>query len=223
MFDHINVHDNMSQPDATRPPQLNQTVCGCHCRCRSGSAQDGEDGSKDEDGVSTLAGSENSADRDDHVSFSGETALNASFEGHMPTPTPSEYVAELRARIEQFIDAADGFQQTMGTDMTSHILGQNRFLRDFDADSIRPEPSSDVHSVVTSDARSVRPISPGPGIGGWTKEIPEECYFLVRPLRLTPQHRYCRGLVASHLVLRDEEAFVARENGLRVNGHFQEG
>jgi hypothetical protein len=222
MFEHHNVHDDLSHPDATRPPQLNQTVCGCHCGLGNGSAQEGDDGSKDGDGGSTVAGSEDSDIRDDYVSFSGDTALDASFEGHIPTSVPSEYLAEHRARIERFVNAVDGFQQLTGVDISSHFLGQSGFFDDYDADSMRPEPSSDVHSVVTSDARSVRPISPGPGIGHWVEEVPEEYHFVVRPLRLTPQHRYCRGLVASHLVLRDEETFLVRENTLHVDGHLQE-
>jgi hypothetical protein len=65
-----------------------------------------------------------------------------------------------------------------------------------------------VHSVYSTDARSVHCSSPGPGLGAWageeeTKDIAFEYYFLCRPLRLTPQRRYCRGLVASHLILND--------------------
>jgi len=222
MFDHHGAHEDLSQPDATRPPQLNQTVCGCRCGRGIGSAQEGDDGNKDGDCVSTLVGSEDSDSGDGSVSFSGDTALNASFEGQIRTPVPSEYVTELRARIERFLNGADGFQHLVSVDISSHLPGQNDFLHDFDADSMRPEPSSDVHSVVTSDARSVRPMSPGPGIGEWVEEGSNDYHFLARPLRLTPQHRCCRGLVASHVVLRDEEAFVAREIGLRGDGHLQE-
>ncbi|KAF2682667.1 hypothetical protein K458DRAFT_390588 [Lentithecium fluviatile CBS 122367] len=208
MFDHHDIHDNLSHPDATRPPQLNQTVCGCHCGRGSGSGQQSEsDGNKDGDGVSvsTLVGSDDSDEGQDLASYSGETALNASFEGHMMSPSPSEYVEDFRARVERFINGAEGFQQIINVEIPSHLLGQNGFLRDFDADSMRPEPSSDVNSVVTPDTRSVRPISPGPGIGNWVEDGPGEYHFLIKPLRLTPQHRYCRGLVASHLVMRDEE------------------
>jgi hypothetical protein len=66
--------------------------------------------------------------------------------------------------------------------------------------------SNDPFSTVSSDIeiRSIHCVSPGPGLGAWTEDIVLEKYhFLDSPLRLTPQRRYCRGLVASHLVVRD--------------------
>jgi hypothetical protein len=213
MFEHHDVHDNLSQPDSTRPPQLNQTVCGCRCGRGSASVPEGDGGSNEDDGASTCAASDDYNMENDYVSFSGDTALNASFEGHIPDVVPFEYVADLRARVELFVNAVAGFHQTSGIDHPSHVVDYHGILREFDADSMRPEPSSDVHSVVTSDSRSIRPISPGPGIGGWAEEVPEDHRPGIRPLRLTPQHRHCRGLVASHLVLRDEESF---------DNHFRE-
>ncbi|OCK83828.1 hypothetical protein K432DRAFT_379128 [Lepidopterella palustris CBS 459.81] len=68
-----------------------------------------------------------------------------------------------------------------------------------------PDGSGD-HSLASSTILSVRCGTPGPGLGGWTEEAPllPNYHFLKSPLRLTPQRRYCRGLVAAHLVLDDD-------------------
>lgn len=65
-----------------------------------------------------------------------------------------------------------------------------------------------IHSVFSPDSGSIRCISPGPGLGAWTeqeevRDAPLVYHFLVRPLRLTPQLRYCRGAIASHLIMDD--------------------
>jgi hypothetical protein len=82
------------------------------------------------------------------------------------------------------------------------------------SNSMRTQPGSeDIQSVVTANVRSCRCISPGPELGAWTSEEwalgdrrrppVSDNLFLASPLRLTPLRRYCRGSVASHLVLRD--------------------
>lgn len=60
-------------------------------------------------------------------------------------------------------------------------------------------------SRATSGSRSagtLSPMSPGPGIGRWAPEY----YFLVTPLRLSPQYEHCRGHQSSHLVARDDHS-----------------
>lgn len=217
MFHHQEVHDPVSHPDGTRPPQLNQTVCGCRCGRGTGGVQESERDDEGVDGLSTIVASDDS-DMEEYVSCSGDTELNTTIEGPVPDP---EYLAYVRARVEHFVNTTEGALHVSGVDLPSHFPDQNVIFSDHDADSMRPEPSSDAHSVVTSDSRSIRPMSPGPGIGYWTHED-AEYYFRARPLRLTPQHQYCRGLVASHLVMRDQEVVMAPDNGFRVDGHLQE-
>lgn len=206
MFGHHEVNDTMSQPDGTRPPQLNPTVCGCRCGRGSGSVQEGERDGEGGDGAATVVASDDS-EMEEYVSYSGDTALDASIERLVPDPVVAEYQAERRARIEQFVNTTAGLLPATGVELASTpspFLDQNALFRDYDVDSMRPEPSSDAHSVGASDTRSIRPMSPGPGIGTWV----EEYHFVVGPLRLTPQHQYCRGLVAS--VLRDQEVVMGR-------------
>jgi len=73
------------------------------------------------------------------------------------------------------------------------------------------------HSLASSSFSSVSYEAPGPGLGGWIEEIPVAGYhFSKSPLRLTPQRRYCRGLVAAHLVLNDDYPQSILEEDLKA-------
>jgi hypothetical protein len=68
------------------------------------------------------------------------------------------------------------------------------------------ENFSGTYSRATSGSRSagtLSPMSPGPGMGAWALV---EYYFLVTPLRLSPQYEHCRGHQSSHLVARDDQS-----------------
>ncbi|KAF2791551.1 hypothetical protein K505DRAFT_419056 [Melanomma pulvis-pyrius CBS 109.77] len=200
------ISPEILSPD--RPPQLNETVNGCGCRCGDrGVAEEGDGGSNDGDNTSTLVGSEIALDEEFPPSSDGP-------EQHVNVGTfrasPAEEVRqmnEVQTRFGVFENGAEGFRPT------PHMVAMEESLDDGMADSMNNEPphSSDDQSAITSDARSVRCMSPGPGIGGWIAEEFQlndchfiEYHFLVKPLRLTPQHRYCRGLVSSHMVVPDE-------------------
>ncbi|KAF2467581.1 uncharacterized protein BDR25DRAFT_267112 [Lindgomyces ingoldianus] len=206
-----------------RPPQLNQTVCGCW----SGSGcnhivDEGVDSgrSSSEDGASTQmletlgVASDHSEidevfppcsdDPEEHVSLESFAAQRSSF-------YPEEEIREIRTKFGGFLNSTEGFrlsQHAIGIEeRPMHVHRVHILLHDGDdaANSMRNEPnSSDDHSIVTSENMSVRCMSPGPGLGSWIEDRVNGYHFLDSPLRLTPQRRYCRGLVASHLVLRDD-------------------
>ncbi|KAF2705219.1 hypothetical protein K504DRAFT_448799 [Pleomassaria siparia CBS 279.74] len=185
------------------PPQLDQAVDGCDCRCNSGGVVgEGNEDSNEEDDTSTLVNSE----EDSPPSTNGpEAHVSVNFFGALATDD-TRRENEVRTRLEIFEMGEDGG----GFGMGELYVGQRRaqFVDDGMADSMRNEPDGNENqSVVAPDARSVRNISPGPGIGIWAAEELElnghqfnEYHFLVRPLRLTPQRRYCHGPVTSNMV-----------------------
>lgn len=234
---HHDVYENPSQPDpevlsATRPPQLNPTICRCRCtRMSEGVSQEGDSGNED-DAASTLVGSDNSQLGDDFPTGSDEAGQHATIRLARPqAPTGNGHVDEFRARIGLSIDVAERFragQPLMNMADLSLPPYQLRFPQEYEdtTDSLINEPGSDIHSVVTSGPRSVRCGSPGPGVAyagawadeTWTERFQLDYHFVVRPLRLSAEHQYCRGLVASHLVLRDEATFMDLGEGLLGGG-----
>lgn len=196
---------------ADRPPQLNGTVCSC----QSGSGCNhelGGDNERDihEDGASvtsltTLVASNNSeADESSPESPDGpehrvETEV---FEAQLVSIRGTASFEEIRARFGGSINMVDRNRRTQ------RALGVGGDDDDM-ADSMMNEPlESGDHSVIVSDKGSVRCMSPGPGVGAWTDGLKlgmgtRKYYFIVSPLRLTPQRRNCRSLLASHLVAGD--------------------
>jgi len=172
---------------ANRQPQFNQTTIGCGCQCGN-RGEDSDGGSNEDDNASTLVAS----------NFDSDEEFPSSADGP-----------------EQHVNAGAFREDTRGSNEDPRMRPRAQPLRGEMVDSMRTEfDSSDEHSVVASDTRSVSRISVGPGIGDWTNEDFHfnelhwnEYYFVVRPLRLTPQRRYCRGLVASHMVVRDEDSY----------------
>lgn len=68
-FNMCNSNEGQQDPDfglhsssSSRPPQLNQTVCGCRCGCGIGHGNEHEDNDRDEDGAMTLVASDASDD-----------------------------------------------------------------------------------------------------------------------------------------------------------------
>ncbi|KAH7124070.1 hypothetical protein B0J11DRAFT_329908 [Dendryphion nanum] len=206
-------HATREPPSATRPPHLNGTVCGCQsgsgCNHELGGDEVGDDHGEGASitSLETLVASNNSeADEifppsPDSPEQQFELEL---FEVQQLSPWEMASFEEIRAR---FGDSSNRFDRMS---RIQQILG----LGDDDApDSLKNEAfESGEHSVVVSEKESIRGMSPGPGIGtwaeGWTGGLNLELglkkyYFIVSPLRLTPQRRNCRGLVASHLIIGD--------------------
>ncbi|KAF2187736.1 hypothetical protein K469DRAFT_105890 [Zopfia rhizophila CBS 207.26] len=195
--------NDLEEVSPDRPPQRNTAVCGCRCGCGCGILEGSESGNNDDD------------DQDFPLSSDGPEAhvKVAAFEVRQPS-LPSwngEEIREVRTRYGGYLNGTEGFR------LSQHVVGKEedhpmwcyrgRNLHDHDdaSDSMKNEPhGSDDHSTVTSEVISVRCMSPGPGLGTWAEDPRMSKYhFLATPLRLTPQLRYCRGLVASHLILED--------------------
>lgn len=215
-YDEHNKIPFQPDPEAVtphRPPQLNEAICGSRCGCR---CSKGEGGKNDDDSAATLVASDTSDAGEEYRTTSNRVPRHVNNE-------PAEQNDEIRARIGIYENGAEGFRvhpHVMGMEGVSFRPHRGTPTEDSDDDRAvsmynHPPRASDEHSVVTPGARSVRCISPGPGLGAWADDFPlSEYHFLAPPLRLTPQHRYCRGLVASHLVARDDIAFMDVENGL---------
>ncbi|KAF2739207.1 hypothetical protein EJ04DRAFT_355173 [Polyplosphaeria fusca] len=217
---------NMPMPEMVspdRPPQLNGTVCGCRCGCGCDGDLGGE-GNCNEDRASvrtmeTLVASEEVSDDEEESPPSSdgpEQHIQDGFSIQQTQPWGHASFREIRARFGGYLHSAHSSERMDVMELPGLRLAQASFMEDYDdlAHSMKNEPSSDVHSVVSSDARSVRCISPGPCLGAWVEDPGlKEYHFSSRPLRLTPQRQFCRGLVASHLVLVDD---VMHGDGVEV-------
>ncbi|KAK7182100.1 hypothetical protein DPSP01_008259 [Paraphaeosphaeria sporulosa] len=174
---------------ASRPPHLNQTVCGCRCGRASGHSRGSDDDDRQNDDTLTLVGSDTS---DNEFGFRSEATLDEAVDTSRILASQSPF--------------QEGFSRVSSPGMPAghSLYGSPGSESDYSdtADSMDNEPSSDAHSEMTADSRSVHPMSPGPGQGAWADL---EYHFLARPLRLTPQAQYCRGVVASHLILDDDQ------------------
>ncbi len=217
MFDAHDAHNNASQPDATIPPS--QPVYGYRCGSGCGGSQEGDGGSREDDAASTLVASDESDVGEVFPDHTADTGQSAGFDVPTPPPAAAAYTDEFLTRMERFISAEDAQH---AIEINNQVLHSSQMGMDQDMDSMWNEPDPDGHSDIASRAASARCISPGPGLGAWADDYHLEYHFVVRPLRLTPQHRYCRGLVASHLVLRDEDIYREGEDGLHVNGRLHQ-
>lgn len=216
--------------NADRPPQLNGTVCscqsgsGCNHELEGGSGSDvhgdEEPSPQSPDGPEQRVEPETGF-QSNHNTFEGHHHHMVSLWG-----TTTATFDEIRARFGGSFNRLDRMRRTQ------RALGLTGATGDDDdiPDSLINEPlESGDHSVVVSEKGSVRCISPGPGVGAWTTdglrlgmgmgmgmemEI-RQYYFVVSPLRLTPQRRNCRGLLASHLVVGDSSA-----NSSDVSNYF---
>ncbi|KAF2442552.1 hypothetical protein P171DRAFT_69426 [Karstenula rhodostoma CBS 690.94] len=174
---------------ASRPPHLNQTVCGCRCGRASGHSRGGDDGDRQNDETLTLVGSDTS---DNEFGFLSESTLGEDIDTSRFLAGQSPFHGESRV-------SSPGMP-------TAHSLYSNpgsESAYSDTADSMDNEPGSDAHSEMTADSQPIHPMSPGPGLGAWADL---EYHFLARPLRLTPQAQYCRGVVASRLILDDDQS-----------------
>lgn len=161
--------------DPTRQPQLNPTVCGCHCGRASGLfGSDGE------------GGSDSDADRSYWEGEEGATYAP----GTLP---PSPFQSSTTRLDTPFVDfevSHDGFQ--LGS---AKITIENPFRtihaypklleRVGSPDSLVNHISSDVPSMSSSGILTQRSSNPGPvfnGLGTWT-----EYHFDTPPLPLAPQ------------------------------------
>lgn len=212
-----------------RPPQLNERTRSAARRCLGGREPEGDgDSSGDNDGASTrsldtlVASNEFDADEDFPPSSDGpeEHAHLEIFELELDnvasreTSDINEFVARLSTMRRNERLPFDG-HGIGGDDHGLHVRGPySRNHQDDLPSSMRNEharSSNGGFSTMSSDVdmASVHCISPGPGLGAWTRTegmvvvVERYHYFLDSPLRLTPQRRYCRGLVASHLVVHD--------------------
>ncbi|KAF2270549.1 hypothetical protein CC78DRAFT_528304 [Lojkania enalia] len=196
-----------------RPPQLNETICGCRCgcgcTCATGGDNESDDGGASSHTIETLVASNDSdsGNRDySPRSDALESLANAEiFEVQQAQAFREDEFEEFQPELKTYSSDSEDVRFSW-----DRLIRLEQDLDDF-PDSLKNEPhGSDDHSSVTAfDLGSIRCISPGPGIGAWTDDAGVRKYhFLVTPLRLTPQRRYCRGLVASHLVLGDDRAFT---------------
>lgn len=179
----------MFNPSPSRPPHLNQTVCGCRCGRASGHSRGSDGDDRQDDETLTLIASDAS---DDEFGSQSESTLGEHVDGHLIAGQSAFHGSSSRTS-DSAMDA--GHPTFSGAGSESNYSDR--------ADSMVNEPGSDAQSMFTADSRSIHPMSPGPGIGEWAV-LPYEYYFLARPLRLTPQLQYCRGAVASHLILSDD-------------------
>jgi hypothetical protein len=199
-----------------RPPQLNKTVCGCRCgRVQTGQVADDTGGRNDEDGASThsletLVAS-NQSEADAEFPASPDAVTDRTSDGEHAMSGRQREVQEMQMRLGDFLGNVDILRAresvVLGEELSLLLFHPNAFEGSVNSMSVEPYGSDD-HSMVSSGVRSIRSISPGPGIGAWTEDVDVDLgmntyHFRETPLRLTPQRRYCRGLVASHLVLHD--------------------
>jgi len=232
-FPEANEHSYRQSPDISpnRPPQLNESNCSCHSRCAgcSGESEGDGGGTRDGDNDSTLVGSEPDsnadADEDLHLNISPSDGPedHVVLEAFEETPTfCDEAITEFLARYLSGSEES-GFSEHMHLismdELAAHL--RQTCSRGYDDDSISMQNhggSEDQRSVMSSYAGSVTCATPSQmlrGLGdlfdddGVLREFPyvgmNRNYFVGvgKPLRLTAQRRNCRGLVASHLVVRD--------------------
>ncbi|KAF1995899.1 hypothetical protein P154DRAFT_526003 [Amniculicola lignicola CBS 123094] len=213
-----------------RPPQLNETVCGCRCGCGCSNVFLGSDGADDE-------GNRGSVFRDNRASVSDQSDIGddplspngpeqhitlESFESRRLSPLPlrENNVYEIQTRYGGYVNDVHGFrlsQRTVGQDPLPRLFrSRSRPVFENSPDSMNNESvNNEERSNATSGDVNIRCMSPGPGIGAW---VDEGYYFHDHPLRMTPQRRLCRGVVASHMVLRDDETLVDGEDGFLDDG-----
>ncbi|KAF2118447.1 hypothetical protein BDV96DRAFT_386604 [Lophiotrema nucula] len=201
---------------ANRPPQLNETVCGCRCGCGCSGLLEGDGG--DGGSTSTRETTLFDPDEEDPQSSDGPEAhvTPDMFAVRQALPWMVGDTREVPTRYGSFDYDNDGFrpsQRVIGIeDQPLRPISDVRYSEiSENDDSMVNGTASDTHSVITPNVRSIRPMSPGPGLGHWIGDtVHSENYFLAKPLRLTPQRRFCRGLVASHLVVRDDAPRTGR-------------
>lgn len=221
-----------ANPDK-RPPQLNETICGCSCGCGCNGDLGGEgidQGGSVHTNDTLVEVSDDEEEEFPPSSDGPEQHAQDTFSIQRTQSWHQATLSEIRHRFGNQLHDAQGFQLNehhRHLDVPAFRLPRAAFLlHDYDdmGCSVKNHPGSDDHSVISSDARSVRCISPGPGLGSWIerwegdaglKEYPG--HFSSRPLRLTPQRQFCRGLVASHLVLIEDGVAVDAAEGFFRN------
>ncbi|OCL02356.1 hypothetical protein AOQ84DRAFT_187888 [Glonium stellatum] len=208
-----------------RPPQLNMTVCGCRCGCGCNFNGDSEDASSEDEGAAfrmpqTFNAIPNMTSADvtfPHSSKRPESLLSTqSCKPRSPAaPRGRAQSQRIETPYSEFLMSEQGFhliERSSSPEGFEHVFIRrdgHLLARTKTPNSMANEPCNNGdHSLASSGFLSVSCQTPGPGLGGWIEEIPITGYhFLKSPLRLTPQRRYCRGLVAAHLVLDDDMTF----------------
>lgn len=208
-----------------RAPQLNMTVCGCRCGCGCGLNGSSEGASSEDEGAAVrmpqmfnAIPNMTSADVTFPQSSSGPERPSGTQNFELQSPVPLHGHGEVQmieTPYSGFLMSEQGFHLTeyagsledferMLIRRDGHLLGGAET-----PNSMANEPyNTKDHSLASSGFSSVSCETPGPGLGGWIEEIPVAGYhFSKSPLRLTPQRRYCRGLVAAHLVLNDDMTY----------------
>lgn len=169
-----------------RPPHLNETVCGCRCGC----------------GCRTLD------EEGDNITSDSETLVDDTIEEQSLTPPDSEYHTDdesvlLSPRMHPLesiplreflfgnnilLAGTGGGQEEEGSAGT--LSFRSHYVL---SESLHNEPYEvGDHSSAVSERGSVRMVSPGPGVTGgsvnaWMEHIDIQYYFIVVPLRLSPQ------------------------------------
>lgn len=212
-------------PSPERPPVLNE--CNCHRTgiCVGGCGEQGGDSNDEDDGTSVSSldtlvpsdSSETDGPDEDHLLLSANTegAAGGAALSDVELPAESDLASDIYAFLARFRGSDDGFvlEPCMVIDFgqaTFRPFSRSRYRDAGSPNSMRNERGTDEpRSSSASSGRRSRPLSPGPGMVAWADEALglqlqlQEYLFTDRPLRLTPQRRYCRGLVASHLIVCD--------------------
>jgi len=190
-----------------RVPQLNMTVCGCRCGCGCG-LNGNSDGASSEDEADVTFPQSSSGPERPSGTQNFELQSPVPLHGHgevqmIETPYSGFLMSEQGFHLTEYAGSLEDFDRML-IRRDGHLLGRAET-----PNSMANEPyNTKDHSLASSGFSSVSCETPGPGLGGWIEEIPVTGYYFSKsPLRLTPQRRYCRGLVAAHLVLNDDMTY----------------
>ena len=173
---HEDNNSTYEQPEAVspqRPPQFSRRNCVCRrcsCGCGDGGESRGEKG-----GESDSETVVNSSDEENPV-HSGSAS-----------PIAGSYIVQIEPNTVDREQSSNGSQPSYGSHDTPRSMG--------------PEPNgTEDHFAVSRDERA-HIISPGPDFERLGEEEAKLVYyFLIEPLRLSPQHQDCRGEMPPYLV-----------------------
>ena len=184
--------------DTTPPPHPiprheAQCDCRCGCACQIPSEEDGEEDSNraTSDGE-TLVDDNSVEGEEERLSPAPESEYYHDSESSLPSPSARNLLEAVPLREFLFGGGAGGGY--------GFGYGEERWGGSV-SESLCNEPyESGEHSSAVSERGSRRVTSPGPGICGGIEDV-DRClnrvgfryYFVVVPLRLSPQLEHCRG------------------------------
>jgi hypothetical protein len=179
--------------DTTPPPHPlphHETRCNCRCSCacQVSSEEDGdEDSSRATSDGETLVDDNFLEGEDEWLSPAPESEYYPDSESSLPSPSARDLLEAVPLREFLFGGGAGG-----GYGYGFREEGWSGSV----SESLYNEPyESGEHSSAVSERGSRRVTSPGPGICGGSEDVGMgfRYYFVVVPLRLSPQLEHCRG------------------------------